>query len=118
MKVVRGQKIGQQKKAQTIVEYTLIVGVLVGLLVAMTPLMRRGIQGMVKTVADQVGNQQNAEQIGGDSGHLDDAHTTVHFDQERRVREYLGTTTYDYVTDRTETQSVVFSNLGFTPGNN
>lgn len=105
------------RQAQSIVEYTLMVGILVGLLVAMMPLMRRAINGMVKTMADQIGNQQNADQVGGLTGHLDDSHSMVWFDQEKHEREYLGTINYEYTRETTQTESAVVSNLGFSRRN-
>ena len=49
------------RKAQTFAEYVLLLGIVSAIYVAMTPLLRRGIQAMVKGVADQIGNQVNAD---------------------------------------------------------
>jgi len=67
MKFIRGCKKMKPKKkkrrneAQTFMEYVLLLGVVAAIYVTMTPLLRRGIQSMVKSVADQIGNQVNAD---------------------------------------------------------
>ncbi|MDP2652465.1 MAG: hypothetical protein Q8Q08_00360 [Candidatus Omnitrophota bacterium] len=102
------------RRGQTFIEYTLLLGVLVSILVAMTPLVRRGVQGMVKIVVDQVGTQKDAEQVGGTSGYL--INTTMETDSYRETlkTEYLGDTGYWTTSDWTATNSEVHLNLGFT----
>ena len=106
-----------KKSAQTFIEYTLLFGILISLLIAMTPLMKRGIQGMIKVVADQVGTQQNADQPGGKSGQLDNAYIVTRVDSEKNVRERLGDTTYDFIKEDVATESTISSNVGFTERN-
>lgn len=106
-----------KKSAQTFVEYTLLIGILISLLIAMTPMVKRGVQAMVKVVADQVGNQQDADQIGGKFGQLDDSFTVTRVDSNKNVRERLGVTTYGFDED-IERESTVFLNQGFTEKNN
>lgn len=48
--------------AQMFVEYAIVCGIVVMILISMNVLIKRGIQGMVKSVADQIGNQANADQ--------------------------------------------------------
>ena len=45
------------KKAQTLVEYSLILGIVAAALFAMQPYFKRGIQGILKVVADDMGPQ-------------------------------------------------------------
>lgn len=98
--------------AQTILEYTMLFGILSSLLIAMTPLLRQGIQGMVKGVADQVGIQQDAEQRGGSGGYLVNYLASTSGNQVKNVREILGAVTYNFITDETTTQSETFSVIG------
>ena len=53
----------RQKKAQTLMEYTIVLGTVVLVALAMTPLLKRGTQGMIKVVADQLGVQKNSDQV-------------------------------------------------------
>lgn len=95
-------------------EYTLLFAVTVAVLVAMTPMLRRGIQGMIKLVADQVGLQQNAEQRGGDSGYLMDQYSSSSIDQRKRRLEVMGTTNYIYDGSSIVGHTEAHADLGFT----
>lgn len=61
----------KQKDAQTILEYIILVGIVAVILAAMQPLVKRGIQSIVKVTADQLGQQSNADQtVDEDKGYL------------------------------------------------
>lgn len=47
---------------QTMLEYLLLIGVVTLVLVSMGTDFKRGLQSMVKVTADQLGNQEGAEQ--------------------------------------------------------
>jgi len=84
------------KRAQTFMEYTLLIGVVVAIGSAMTPLLQRGVQAMVKGVADQIGNQINA-----DEGQTRDSRTvytnsSVDAAKETRLREWAGDITSEH----------------------
>ncbi len=49
-------------KGQTVVEYIVLIGIITVALFYMGPLFKRGVQSLVKVTADQIGNQQNADQ--------------------------------------------------------
>lgn len=49
------------KRAQSLIEYSLILAILGAALVGMQVYMKRGIQGVVKTAADQLGTQEGAQ---------------------------------------------------------
>ncbi len=51
----------QDFKGQTIVEYSLLLGIVIAVLLILTPMVKRSTQGMVKVVADELGYQRNAE---------------------------------------------------------
>ncbi len=101
------------KAAQTIVEYTLLFGVLVGLLVAMTPMIRRASQGMIKIVADQVGSQKNAEQAFDERGELTQQRSLTTTRRETAVHENFGNIIYQYRSDSTQVQTATLSNMGW-----
>ena len=43
------------RKGQSILEYTIVLGVIVIVMSAMGPMIKRGTQSLIKVVADQVG---------------------------------------------------------------
>jgi Flp pilus assembly pilin Flp len=102
---------------QTFIEYTLMVGALVAVMIAMTPMMRRGIQAMVKVTADQIGTQQGSEQIGGRFGRMMNSTTYSQAQGDTEVGERLGATSKKFLTDKTSSQSTVYLNQGFTEKN-
>ncbi len=50
------------RRGQSILEYTIIIGIVTVVLYYMGTGIKRGVQSLVKVTADQVGNQQNADQ--------------------------------------------------------
>ena len=50
------------RRGQTILEYTMIIGILTMVLYYMGTGIKRGVKSLVKVTADQVGTQQNADQ--------------------------------------------------------
>ena len=50
------------RRGQSILEYTIIVGIVTVVLYYMGTGIKRGVQSLIKVTADQVGNQQNADQ--------------------------------------------------------
>src|SRR3989338_8001209 len=103
---VRGQK------AQVFLEYTIIISVVILVLTAMSTLIKRGTQGMIKVVADQIGDQVNSEQQFNE-GYLDSSYTTVRSLTHKVTEEFIGNTYYTYV-DSITTNSLSVMNLGFT----
>ena len=109
-----------RKHAQTFVEYTLMLGVIAGVFIAMSPMVKRASQGMVKVVADKVGAQENAEQTGGLDGWLVEDETVMQINSQVRHQDTLGTVgkVYDRGDYRTNHYSEVnggFSESGFSP---
>ena len=100
-------------RGQTFIEYTLLIGVFVVVLVAMTPMVRRVIQSMVKLVADQVGNQVNAEQHLGQSGYLVSSYSDIKADTRTRTKETSGIVEYIY-NDIIYTGVQASTNLGYS----
>jgi len=50
------------RRGQSILEYTMLVAILTVVLYYMGTGIKRGVQSLVKVTADQIGNQQNADQ--------------------------------------------------------
>ncbi|MCK5081443.1 MAG: hypothetical protein KAR31_00920, partial [Candidatus Omnitrophica bacterium] len=69
---------------------------MVMILISMNMMMKRGIQGMIKSVADQVGSQINAEQGFSDAGHLESQYVSTRTSVSKTTRELLGVTNYIY----------------------
>ena len=100
------------RKAQVFLEYTIIISVVILVLTAMSTLIKRGTQGMIKVVADQIGTQINSEQ-NFNEGYLDSSYTTVSATADKVTQEFVGDTSYIYG-DITSMHSVAIINLGFT----
>lgn len=116
------------KKAQTLLEYTIVLGLVVAVLSAMAPMLQRGVQAMIRLVADQVGNQQNAEQVAfrqvngvipeefSRQGFLEESYSSVQSSMRKERIDDLGVVSYLY-DDETETETDALVNLGFSPTN-
>ena len=101
------------KKGQSILEYTIVLGVIVIVMSAMGPMIKRGTQSLIKVVADQVGAQQNAEQKFDESGHLEASYMSTRGSMDKQTLDTLGVTGYIF-NDLTTTQSNALMNLGYT----
>ena len=111
-----GRKI-KPRKAQTILEYTIVMGVIVVIMFAMGPMIKRGIQSLIKTVADEIGIQRNADQRFDESGHLVSSDVSTNSTVDKVTSGLSGTTVYSY-NDTTGTISATVVDLGFTPPGN
>ena len=111
---IKENKPSCTEDGQTFVEYGLLLGIVVSVLIAVSPMVRRATQGMVKLVSDQIGNQVNAEQDGGSQGYLEDSYTLSQVDARKRTIEYLGETEFIFDGTQTKTISTATTNLGFT----
>lgn len=107
------RSLKKNNQAQIFLEYTIIVGTVVMILIAMNVMIKRGIQGMVKSVADQIGNQAAAEQKFDESGHLESQYASTRVSADKTTRELVGVTNYVY-DDTVTSDTATVSNLGFT----
>ena len=101
------------KKGQTILEYTILLGVIVLVMFAMGPMLKRGTQSLIKIVADQVGVQQNAEQKFDETGHMEASYTATRGSTDKRTQDVAGAITYSF-DDVSVTTSNTLINLGYT----
>ena len=101
-------------RAQSMLEYLILIGVVTVVLVALGPLFKRGIQAVVRLTADQLQTQANAEQkVTPTSGYLIYQYSTSQADNLKEKLEFLGDTIYN--TNSQETvESNSLANLGFT----
>lgn len=109
------RKFKTGSRAQIFVEYAIVVGAVTMVLIAMNVMIKRGIQGMVKSVADQIGEQANADQSFDEAGHLESQYSSTRMTTDKRTRELIGVMNYIY-DDIVETESNMIVNLGFSGG--
>ncbi len=109
------------RKGQTFVEYTLLIGVSIGILVALTPMIKRGSQAMVKVVADELGAQRNSEEQDTSNGGLLESSVSTSFAREQRKQEWnppMNPGTHSMQTaynEQTTTDTLSDSSLGVSP---
>ena len=115
------------RRGQTILEYTIIVGIITVVLYYMGTPIKRGVQSLVKATADQVGNQVNSDQDFTDyqQGYLITSNTETQETKSKQIAElgyiplggsviYRGNTAY---AESTYTMTNTITNGGFTPSN-
>jgi len=116
------------RKAQSLLEYIFLIGIVTMVFFAMSTFIKRGLQGVIKVTADQIGNQQDSEQkiisgrpelvnaeqkIDPKAGHLVEAYTATQSNIGKTTRELDGG--YQYIfDDKVLTSSNSVANLGFT----
>ena len=118
--------INKNFQAQVLLEYIIIIGIVTIVLFAMFHAAKRGIQSVIKVAADQVGNQQAAEQLSGVplgnsvnpnlsavSGYLVEMNSATQANNRKQTKENAGD--FAYIYDESvfmATNSV--TNLGFS----
>jgi len=102
-------------KAQTLLEYVIIIGIVTLVLMAMAPRMKRGIQAIIKVTADQMAVQENSDQSADrETGHMVKSYTnSVSFTQTQITQRGNNVVEYIYG-DTADTQASSEINLGFT----
>ncbi len=103
-----------KRDAQIMVEYSLVIGLVIVMLVSMLPILTRMTQSMVKVVADQVGNQANSDQEFGKTGHLVSEYASTRSNTNKYLDQQADVITYRY-DDRTTTLKTSLLNLGTIP---
>jgi Flp pilus assembly pilin Flp len=112
-------------RGQSIIEYTMIIGIITMVLFYMGTGIKRGVQSLVKVTADQVGNQQNSDQDFNDtqSGYMEASNSSMQTVNNKRVTAigyidvsgnavYIANTAYNNYSDSI-TNSI--TNGGFSP---
>ena len=113
------------RRGQTIVEYTILIGVVAVVLSYMGTGIKRGVQSLVKVTADQVGNQKNSDQDFSDvqQGYMVGSNAQMQESKSKNVIEtgYIpksGDPVYIknmIVNDYSDTQTNTITNGGFSP---
>ena len=104
-------------RGQTILEYTIIVGIVVVVLSYMGTSIRRGAQSLVKVTADQLGNQENADQDFDNplQGYTQLVNTAMQDNKNRQV-SVQGYVTKTMFNESTDMVTNTVTNAGFTQG--
>ncbi len=115
------------RRGQSILEYTIIIGIVTVVLYYLGTGMKRGVQSMIKVTADQVGNQQNSDQdfTSSQQGYMVASNTQTQLARNKEVTEigyvpagggsaiYLSNASSNETTD---TQTNTQTNGGFSAG--
>lgn len=67
----------QNSKAQSISEYVILFGIITAALLGMQVYMKRGIQAVIKVAADEIGLQQDAEEIDPVKGRISNSNINI-----------------------------------------
>lgn len=103
--------IKRGRQAQSLVEYSMVIGIVVAILIVMQPLIKRSTQGMIKLVADQIGVQNQSDQSFDSSSYLENAYSTTRTTLYEERAEYNTMANYIY-SDISVTSSTQVMNLG------
>ena len=103
----------KNQRAQIFLEYVTVIGIVTLIIIAMSTMIKRGTQGMIKVVADQVGNQVNAEQRFDEDSFLESAYTSTRTSTGKTKTELIGVITYAF-DDATSIESNTHIRMGFT----
>ena len=98
---------------QNLIEYTIVISIVLLIVLAMTPMLKRALQGLVTTVADQVGLQNESDQKFDESGHLEQSYTSTRANLSEETRDRVGVVNYVFQ-DLTSTSTRSMVNLGYT----
>ena len=104
----------QKQSAQTVIEYTLIVTIILAVATIMGTMLRRSSQGWLKLVADQVGIQNRADQSFNDvsQGHLIVSYFNSRSSINKDRLDVAGVINYVFTDDINSTTNTL-TNLGF-----
>ena len=115
----------RRRQGQSILEYTMVVTILTLVFFYMGTGIKRGVQSLVKVTADQIGNQQNADQDFNDveSGYMVGSNTEMTSNKYKETTElgylpFSGNAVYATNTSFNEsslTMSNTVTNAGFVP---
>ena len=104
----------QGRKAQSLGEYAILISLVVAIMMALFPLVKRGTQSFIRAGADEIGNQEDADQdFNSDTGFTNASGQATNSDSYTIRRDWPGMTgLYTNTTDTTVSNT--YSNLGFT----
>ena len=100
----------RNRRAQTILEYTVILIVIVGVLIAMKDYIKRGIQGRWKAATDDFGDQYDPQNV----------NSTINYATQVNAVSMVTVTNGEYQqadgqwTNRVDTSNSIETKTGFT----
>ncbi len=101
-------------RGQSLLQYTMILGITATVFIVMAPMLRRLSQGFIKVAADQIGTQQNGEQsFDLRGGYLKNSVQWRGGFTDKKTQEFAGNITYSY-NDETQTWSKSEVDMGFS----
>ncbi len=101
--------------AQSILEYSLVLGLVAMVLSTMGPLIQRSLKGMIMLTADQIGLQANSDQKFQDNAAMVGTNSFVNVSIKKDSYERVGIFTYEYEDSSYMTSSSLI-NMGFQEG--
>lgn len=100
--------------AQSVLEYTIVLGLVAIIFVAIAPLFKRGVQSVVRLTADQIQGQANADQNpNSPGGYLVGQYSASQALSNTSTEELFGVTRYTRGDSEVSTTNSTV-NLGFT----
>ena len=103
-----------EKDGQSIVQYTVVLGIVAAVCLVMGPMLRRFSQGMIKVAADQIGYQSESDQsFDPGQGYMEGSLSWANVYGNSTIREFAGTVNYIYG-DKESRWSKVTTDLGFS----
>ena len=99
---------------QGVLEYVLLVGIVVIALIAMTQVIKRATQSLIRSGFAQIGAQVNADQsFSNKTGYLNAQNSFTSDENQRQVVDRVGIINYIHL-DRSSSSVNALVNLGFT----
>lgn len=91
------------KKAQALIEYAMVIVVVSAAFIALNGYMKRGIQAQIRISADELGRQEESEELDITKGRLEVSGQRMKSEAPgQRKREYAGARQRDDVNERSE----------------
>lgn len=110
--MLRQNKNFRQQSAQSVLEYTIIMGIISLVIITMSTMIKRFAQGTVKMVSDQIGNQVNSDQVFDKKrGYMNRSYSVSQSNMDSLLVEEKGERKKFY-NDVTKTKTNTFSDLG------
>jgi Flp pilus assembly pilin Flp len=102
------------RRGQTILEYTVIFIIILGVMVAMKDYVKRGIQGRWKSATDDFGDQYDPQAVNANIVYATQVNSDSIVTVQNGTNNSSGTTVQGLWTDRSDTSNAVETKTGFT----
>ncbi len=101
----------RNRRGQTILEYTLIVVIILGVMIAMKDYVKRGIQGRWKSATDDFGDQYDPQSVNSITNYATQVQANTIISTTNAVDAIQGLGQW---TNRVDTSDSVETKVGFT----